>query len=226
VEGGTGNYEFNWNNINDFNNNYAFNLGSGQYTVFIKDQDCIDTINFLINEIHKPVACFETSTNNVLLINQSFLATNCSQYATEYHWNFGDGATSQVENPTHFYNESGLKYITLTATNNYNCVDSVTHSILVNEVSIMYIPNSFTPNGDGINDTFLPVCSFVKEDGYSIRIFNRWGQEVFFSNDLKFGWDGTYNGLDAPSGTYSYVIIYENLFGQPFRKVGSINILR
>ncbi|HPS71397.1 MAG TPA: gliding motility-associated C-terminal domain-containing protein [Bacteroidales bacterium] len=226
VEGGSGNYEYLWTNINDFNNNHAFNLGGGQYTVSIKDQDCIDTINFLINEIHKPIACFETSTNNNLLIHQSFFATNCSQNANQYHWNFGDGTISQVENPSHSYNESGLKQITLTAINDYDCRDSVTHSISVNDRSIIYIPNSFTPNGDGLNDTFLPVCSYVQEEGYSMRIFNRWGEEIFYSTDYNYGWDGNYYGEAAPSGTYSYIIIYENLFGQQFKKVGSINILR
>lgn len=226
VEGGSGNYEFNWYNIIHYNNNFAYNLAGGQYNVSIKDLDCIDTINFIINEIHRPIACFETSTNIGLLINQSFLATNCSQYATQYHWDFGDGSSSQVDNPSHFYSESGLKQITLIASNDYDCMDTVSHTILVNEVSIIYIPNSFTPNGDGINDTFLPVCSFVKEEGFSMIIFNRWGQEIFSSNDFLYGWDGNYNGEPAPSGTYSYIIIYENLFGQPFKKIGSINILR
>lgn len=226
VEGGYGNYEFNWYNINHYNNNYAYNLAGGQYNVSIKELDCIDTINFIINEIHKPIACFETSASIGLLINQSFLNTNCSQFATQYHWDFGDGATSQIENPTHFYNESGLKQITLIASNDYDCLDTVIHTILVNDVSIIYIPNSFTPNGDGINDTFLPVCSFVKEEGFSMKIFNRWGQEIFYSNDYFYGWDGNYNGVASPSGSYSYIIIYENLFGQQFRKVGSVNIIR
>ena len=226
VEGGFGNYEFNWYNLNHFNNNYAYNLAGGQYNVSIKELDCIDTINFIINEIQKPIACFETSTNIGLLINQSFLVTNCSQNATQYHWDFGDGATSQIENPNHFYNTSGLKYITLTAINDYDCVDSITHSVMVYECPIIYIPNSFTPNGDGLNDTFLPICTYVKENGYSMRIFNRWGQEIFYSTDYNYGWDGNYNGVPAPSGTYSYIIIYENLFGQQFKKIGSVNILR
>lgn len=226
VEGGSGNYEFNWYNIIHFNNNYAYNLAGGQYNVSIKDLDCIDTINFIINEIHKPIACFETSTNIGLMINQSFLATNCSQNATQYHWDFGDDNYSQLENPNHYYNTSGLKYITLTAINDYDCVDSVTHSVMVYECPIIYIPNSFTPNGDGLNDTFLPVCSYVKEEGYSMRIFNRWGEEIFYSNEILLGWDGNYKGQAAPAGTYSYIILYENLFGQQFKKIGSINIIR
>ncbi|MDX9695713.1 MAG: gliding motility-associated C-terminal domain-containing protein, partial [Bacteroidales bacterium] len=226
VEGGSGNYEFNWYNIIHFNNNYAYNLAGGQYNVSIKDLDCIDTINFIINEIHKPIACFETSTNIGLMINQSFLSTNCSQYATHYHWEFGDGISSSNQNPSHFYNESGVKEITLIASNDYDCVDSVKKSVIVNEVSIIYIPNSFTPNNDGLNDIFKPECSFVREDGYSLKIFNRWGEEIFYSNEILLGWDGNYKGQAAPAGTYSYIILYENLFGQQFKKIGSINIIR
>ncbi|MBP1673575.1 MAG: C-terminal target protein [Bacteroidetes bacterium] len=225
VEGGTGLYNYLWYNINDFTDNFAFNLAPGNYYVSIKDLDCIDTLQFIISEIHKPIACFETSSD-LLLINQSFLATNCSQYATHYHWEFGDGISSSNQNPSHFYNESGMKEITLYASNDYDCIDSVKKSVIVNEVSIIYIPNSFTPNNDGLNDIFKPACSFVREEGYSLKIFNRWGEEIFFSNDIQYGWDGTHNAQAAPSGTYSYIILYENLFGQQFRKIGSINIIR
>jgi len=226
VEGGTGFYNYVWFNIDHYTDNFAFNLAPGSYKVSIKDLDCIDTLNFIINEIHKPIACFETSSNVGLLIHQSFLSTNCSEYATQYHWVFGDGSGSQIENPTHFYNEAGLKFITLIASNDYDCIDSVTHTILVNEVSIIYIPNSFTPNNDGLNDVFIPVCSFVNESGFSMKIFNRWGEEIFYSTDFQYGWDGIMNGIEVPSGSYSYLIIYENLFGQAFRKTGVIQLIR
>jgi gliding motility-associated-like protein len=218
-------YNYIWYNINDFTDNFAFNLAPGNYHVSIKDLNCIDTLQFIISEIHKPIACFETSSD-VLLINQSFLSTNCSQYATHYHWEFGDGISSTVQNPSHFYNESGVKEITLIASNDYDCIDSVKKTIIVNEVSIIYIPNSFTPNNDGLNDIFKPECSFVREDGYSLKIFNRWGEEIFYSNEILLGWDGNYKGQAAPAGTYSYIILYENLFGQQFKKIGSISILR
>ena len=76
----------------------------------------------------------------------------------------------------------------------------------------MYIPNAFTPNGDGLNDVFgvIPRLDYVNQ--YRISIFNRWGQLLFESSDLNQGWDGTYQGEACPAGAYVYRIVY-NDFG-------------
>ncbi len=226
IEGGSGNYNFNWYNIDDFIDRFAFNLPPGSYVVTIQDQECTDTIHFIIQEINKPIACFEFSNSAGVLINQSFLLQNCSQFASDYRWNFGDGSTSTYTNPSHLYGESGTKWITLIAHNEYDCIDSITRPIVVHEISSIFIPNSFTPNGDGLNDIFIPVCYFVHEKGFSMKIFNRWGQEIFTSYLKDEGWNGKIGTIDAPQGSYSYIIIYENIFGQLFRKTGVIQLLR
>jgi gliding motility-associated-like protein len=226
IEGGSGNYQINWFNIIDFVDQFAFNLPSGSYMVSIQDQNCIDSLQFTINEINKPIACFEFTNSSGVLIDQSFLIQNCSQFATQYHWDFGDGITSTYTNPSHSYGASGTKWITLIASNEYNCKDSITQSIVVHEISSIYIPNSFTPNGDGLNDIFVPVCYFVNENGFSLKIFNRWGQEIFASYQMDYGWNGKIGTSEAPQGSYSYIIMYENIFGQVFRKTGVIQLIR
>ena len=70
----------------------------------------------------------------------------------------------------------------------------------------LYMPNAFTPNGDGMNDTFKPVTDC--ELDYNFQIFNRWGRVVFTSEDIQAGWDGLINNQEAPPGQYSYVIFY------------------
>lgn len=76
---------------------------------------------------------------------------------------------------------------------------------------IPYIPNAFTPNGDGLNDYFrivgLPPENITM---FNIRIFNRWGQVVYTSNDIREGWDGTFKGEVCPAGDYPWVIFYED----------------
>ena len=69
------------------------------------------------------------------------------------------------------------------------------------------VPNAFTPNSDGLNDVFLPVtiCP-IKE--YRMLIFNRWGEKLFESNDINYGWDGKKNGTDCPGDTYVFKITY------------------
>lgn len=95
---------------------------------------------------------------------------------------------------------------------------------LIQEPSV-FTPNSFTPNGDGLNETWSPVSSFIKN--YNLRIFNRWGNLIFESNESNRQWDGSYQGQPASLGIYFYVITY---IGYPdntkFYKRGSVTLLR
>jgi len=219
-------FAINWGNITNHSNLEAINLSPGFYPIYVEGEGCIDTLNITITEIVNPIACIENEPNSEVLINQPLLLLNCSSNASHYQWTFGDGNSANYENTTHFYSVSGMYQIKLLAFNEYDCVDSTTTTILVNDVSVVYIPNSFTPNNDGLNDLFLPICSYIGKDGYSLKIFNRWGELIFYSSDPHEAWDGTYKGQPVPSQSYSYILIYENGFGQKFRKVGAIHLIR
>jgi gliding motility-associated-like protein len=88
------------------------------------------------------------------------------------------------------------------------------------------LPTGFTPNGDGMNDDFKPLGSALYTSEYDFRIWNRWGQEVFRSTDPKFGWDGNYEGKEAQTGVYAYVITYKNVFGENKIKKGNVTLIR
>lgn len=91
----------------------------------------------------------------------------------------------------------------------------------------VFFPNAFSPNNDGENDTFRPVADCQVE--YYMQIFNKWGTVVFSTEDLSEGWDGTYNGADAPMGRYSYLVFYAaNLNDVSFEETyrGSFNLIR
>jgi gliding motility-associated-like protein len=84
----------------------------------------------------------------------------------------------------------------------------------------LFVPNSFTPNNDGVNDVWFPV--FDQLDEIQISIFNRWGEKVFESIELEKGWDGTFAGKICPEDTYIYLIKAEDMDGNQnffFRKV-------
>ncbi len=85
------------------------------------------------------------------------------------------------------------------------------------DCSNVWVPNAFTPNGDGKNDIFLPETDQQLQD-YTIRIFDRYGHLVFISNDPGFGWDGTVNGEDAESGTYTWRLNYFSAFTSTFER--------
>ena len=97
---------------------------------------------------------------------------------------------------------------TLTATNQCGShVDSI--QLTLDDCNCyVYLPNAFTPNGDGLNDAFMPVthCRFST---YQLKIFNRWGEIVFYTDDPKEGWNGSFNGLSSPSDVYVIQINYK-----------------
>ena len=97
-----------------------------------------------------------------------------------------------------------------------------------NEVDIVpaisfYIPNTFTPNGDGMNDTFGIAGEGVQE--FKMQIFNRWGQMIYESANANDRWDGTFQGVKVPMGTYIYKVSAKGLKGQRQNKEGNVNVI-
>ncbi len=155
---------------------------------------------------------------------------NASIGATSYSWDFGDGSFSNLSDPSHTYSETPGSYeIILTAVSDHGCTDTAMAKVLVEEELIYYVPNTFTPDGDNHNQTFLPVIeSGFDPDSYRFFIFNRWGQLVFESKDILVGWDGTFDGFQAQDGTYTWKIEFKSTLRRQVDNVvtGHVNVLR
>jgi gliding motility-associated-like protein len=185
-----------------------------------------------------PVADFIVSPDSALVSEPLFEFTNQSIDAFTYLWDFGDGSSSLSTNPIHEYDDVPESYVvTLFAYNEFGCYDSTLLTVTVYEDLIFYVPNSFTPNGDGTNDVFLPVItSGVDLGNYQLLIFNRWGQVVFSTTDPTMGWDGTYMDIQefltgednfAQDGTYTWKIILNSSQNEgAVEKVGHVTLLR
>lgn len=125
--------------------------------------------------------------------------------ATMWYWTFGDGGTDTVSEPTYTYRDSGSYEVCLVTSNIYGCSDTLCDSVIVKPDFAFYVPNAFTPNGDGINEFFRPQGVSYKE--YDLTIYDRWGQVIFRSRDIDFSWDGKLsNGKDVSNGIYIYTI--------------------
>jgi gliding motility-associated-like protein len=85
----------------------------------------------------------------------------------------------------------------------------------------LYVPNAFTPNGDGMNDDFRPMTNFIPAENYELFIFNRWGQLLWQTKDKNQGWDGKIDGELAPAGAYVYLVRFTTSSGKPFERQGS-----
>ncbi|MBR9860313.1 T9SS type B sorting domain-containing protein [bacterium] len=143
----------------------------------------------------------------------AFQFTNTSFNADQYDWDFGqptsDDNTSDLENPQHIYTpDFGDFEVCLTVQSNIFCEDIFCDTIS-SEKRAEFIPyNVFTPNGDGMNDTYAPEVLGVSE--FELKIFNRWGELVFESKDPEIEWNGSYlnTGDELPESTYYYIVKY------------------
>jgi gliding motility-associated-like protein len=115
------------------------------------------------------------------------------------------------------------KYRVIAVKNGNSSITSMSNETEVTPTMYLYVPNSFTPNGDGLNDFFYVQGEAIQT--FKIQVFNRWGDLIFESNDVNTGWDGKFNGQLVPQGTYVYKLSASSVTGRRTTKEGTINVL-
>jgi gliding motility-associated-like protein len=122
--------------------------------------------------------------------------------------------------------DTGFYHLKMYTINEFGCMDSLEKTFIVTPVYNFYIPSAFSPNENGINDTFGPVGKYFDMQSYELKIYNRWGQVVFQTHDFFQHWDGKMtNGLRAPMGTYAYIIKLADMDGNNKLIRGSVSLL-
>ncbi len=211
--------------------NHCFTL-AGAYDVTLTVTDTIGCTNSItkpayINVQDFPVADFMTDKNVYLESDAEVHIIDQSYNASVLFWDLADGTTAiNLTDFYHTYQDTGTYCIELVASSPLGCTDTVTHCIIIQGESYFYIPNSFTPNGDGLNDVFYPATSGVKK--YSITIFDRWGETIFNSAKDDDVWNGQVKGTNimAPQGVYVYKIVIEDAQGKSHDLMGHVNMIR
>jgi gliding motility-associated-like protein len=153
-----------------------------------------------------PVADFEFGQDFYSSFEMNVEFVNLSINGYSYIWDFGDGAGSTEENPFHEYDNEEEFNISLIVTSIEGCKDTAYKDLRIVEDYAMYVPNTFSPNGDGVNDIFFAEGISLNQDKFEMWIYNRWGELIFFSYKPSVGWDGTFKGVDAPIDTYVWMI--------------------
>lgn len=171
------------------------------------------------------IADFETSDSvgyQPLLIE----FTNFSSYATQYNWDFGNAETSTNEHEEQIYTVDGNITIELIAANDF-CTDTAFQHVIILDHSNVFIPNSFSPNNDNINELFLPIVSSISEDDYSFSIFDRNGTLIFNTELIGEAWNGTHINTLLPNGVYIWKINYR-VDGDLsiHKKIGHVTLIR
>ncbi|OQP50352.1 hypothetical protein A4H97_00470 [Niastella yeongjuensis] len=145
-----------------------------------------------------------------------------------YQWVPATGLSNPgIDNPTATYTapSTGITYKVLVF-NDAGCVDSAYVKVKVFQtVPTVFVPNAFTPNGDGKNDLLRPIAVGIARIGY-FEIFNRWGQLIFRTSTNEHGWDGTIGGKVQPAGTYVWMVKAIDYLGAPYVQRGTIVLVR
>jgi gliding motility-associated-like protein len=218
--------------------NYTFE-SVGCYDITLTTTDAIGcTSSLVLNDLicveGFPEASIAPSANNVNNENPEVIFFNNTTGASSYVWDFGDlSSLSNLEEPTHVYPTDTASYVVmLIATSPAGCVDTAYTVIRVYEELLFYVPNTFTPDGDTYNPIFLPILTAgFNPYSYNLKLFNRWGEIIFESNDPKVGWDGSYgqnNEIDmVQDGLYTWIIeLKVSKNDERKRFVGHVNLLR
>ena len=222
--GGYGTYYYNWSTTATTPGITVTPQVSTSYFVQVSDEcQTFSTTAVAVVQVVKPMANFYIATQNPMQ-GLPVQLTNASFNAWSYTWSFGDGNGSFLVNPTHVYTQPDAYEITLIATDQKGCVDSISKWIEIAPERYIYLPNSFTPDGDGLNEYFYG--RFIGLLSARFYIFNRWGEEIFFSDQLNFVWNGEYEDVPVQDGTYSWYLIYEIEKGIYEDLSGHVNVIR
>jgi gliding motility-associated-like protein len=165
-------------------------------------------IDQMITVFSKPVANFIYSPQSINILNPTvqFTDESTDAYGIAYRfWTFGDAtdSISNLKKPSHTYQDTGFFCPQLIVENIKGCVDTTRQCLEVDPIFTLYIPSAFSPNGDGIDDTYEPKGVYVKS--FEMYIFDRWGMELYHTTDIYQGWNGTVHGGSTISQEDSYV---------------------
>jgi gliding motility-associated-like protein len=189
---------------------------------------CSNTLSYEIRVNPKPKADFHffpelptEGLDEVVFTDQSE-----GQNLKQWQWIFinNNGYKASKQNTKYLFNEYGTFPIAMTVKNGWGCADSVIKTITIEPDFMVFVPNTFTPNGDNLNDVFLAKGRGIAS--IYLQVFDRWGSMVFESTDTDAGWNGTIKGEEVQIGTYIWKLLVKNPAGKSKVLTGHLNLIR
>lgn len=204
---------------------------AGNYTAssIFKDADgCINTSTILVTGYPKPNADFIFSPTKPVENIDEVIFTNTSTGINQIAWNWffndNNGFTSINQNTFYLYQTAGAYPVAMIVKNVWGCSDTVVKIVTIGNEYTFYVPNAFTPDGDGINDIFYPKGTGIIK--YELMIFDRWGELLFTTKDFYKGWDGTYKGTPCKTDAYTWKINVNDSEGRNREYVGHVTLYK
>ena len=235
VAGGTGPYTYSWSNGIDTEK--IIDLCAGSYEVAVEDANkCSANASVTLNEPAPITAAFSSDPEKTTLSAAAICFTDKSTGAIKWSWNFKDPkdiAGSNEANPCHTYSDTGVYCVELVAEDANGCTGQVSDCVEITPDQEefpfkFFIPNSFTPDNDGINDDFSGDGENFSD--YEMYVFNRWGSLIFYTDDINTKWEGKRDGAEKgellPDGVYIYLVNVKALNGKKHQFIGNVTLLR
>lgn len=174
---------------------------------------CIDTSMFSVSNITvnpKPYAGFTFSPQVTTIFDPDiFIYNKASNDVVSWNYTFGDGSGTIYPSEMHTYLEYGDYVITQIVNNKYGCYDTLPQIVKILPEFRFWIPNCFTPDGNLLNDNFMPIAIGIIN--YEFDIFDRWGEKIFSTKNPKQGWNGNYKGKECKQEVYVWRITFKNI---------------
>ncbi len=219
------------NPIHQFTQDGIFNV---MLTV-TSSQGCSSTFLHpqMINVWPAPEARFISIPTIASIVKPQVFFTNQSEYASTYVWSFGDGDSSGIKNPMHWYPSLGSYVVSLVAITDKGCKDTVNSVIVIRDEYTFYAPSAISPDFDDINDVFYVLGNGISTKDFHLYIYDRWGNIIYetdkYSSEqpTKYGWDGrAHNGAIVPVGSYTWLVKFYDNDNIKHDKSGVINVVR
>ena len=217
-----------WSNGLGTSNSITVNpVSQTTYSVTGTSSGCSKTATLTVKVNSRPVAHFITAPEIVSILNPdvSFTDKSIGVPPLSWHWSLGNGDTSDIQNFNYTYSDTGKYLINLVIRDQFGCVDSVSNYIIVQPGYSISIPNAFTPNGDGYNDSFGAATKGIKSQ--EMNIYDRNGRFVHKIDLVNGSWDGLMpSGTTAPQGVYFFILKALGYDDQEYLRQGSVNLYR
>ncbi|TMI62679.1 MAG: PKD domain-containing protein [Bacteroidetes bacterium] len=198
--------------------------GSGIYNVKLKlktTTSCLD--DSLTQQLDLQLLDITASADQVIDIGQT-VQLNVTGGGTQFQWTPPQWLNDPVVANPVSTPQDDIRYV-VRATNASGCFDTDTVFIKVRPVDSIYVPNGFTPNNDGLNDDFKPIMG-IRFTLESFFVFNRWGQQVFFTKQKDLGWKGKFGGIEQSAGVYVWYLTAKDRAGNPVKMQGTVMLVR
>ena len=232
LSGGVPPYYYQWSSGQT--TSVVYDLAEGMYEIVTIDTNQCEISNVaVIENLPSPLIDFKRLPEHKRFYDQMdkpFVFVDVSetywQNIVDWQWDFGDNTFGSDSIVFHSYAVAGEYTILLAIETQYNCWDTISKKIVIDEYEI-FIPNAFTPlTGDVMNDEFKAYGYGITN--YTMKIYNRWGEILFESDDINRGWNGTTRDGEniAPIGVYLYFIEVENIYGEIFIYQDALKLMR